>query len=79
MHKTTHTTRCSQLALTIGAGLLGMLAMADISWAKSNASTGSDKPNVISFDLVPNPATIDCLRTGYNEEPRARATVVHNG
>lgn len=68
--------RGAGLAQKIGAGMLGVLAMASVSFAKNTAPTGVDKPNEISFELVPNPATIDCLRANYNEEPRARATVV---
>jgi len=56
-------------APAIAGGLLSMLTLAGMTEAQ-------EKRNVISFDLVPNPATIDCLRANYNEEPRARATVV---
>ena len=44
--------------------------------AIANSAAAQDKPNVISFDLYPNPATVDCLRANYNEEPRAHATVI---
>ena len=41
-----------------------------------SVTEAQEKKNVISFDLVPNPATLECLRANYDEEPRARATVV---
>src|SRR5215831_20255379 len=56
-------------APAIAGGLLSMLTLAGMTEAQ-------EKRNVISFDLVPNPATLECLRANYNEEPRARATVV---
>ena len=56
-------------APAIAGGLLSMLTLAGMSEAQ-------EKQNVISFDLAPNPATVECLRANYNEEPRARATVV---
>lgn len=37
---------------------------------------GRDKEDEISFDLVPNPSFVDCLRANDNEEPRAHATVI---
>ena len=61
--------RANRMAPAIAGGLLGMLTLAGLTEAQ-------EKKNVISFDLVPNPATLECLRANYNEEPRARATVV---
>jgi len=58
-----------RLAPAAAGGLLGMLTLMGVTEAQ-------EKKNVISFDLVPNPATLECLRANYNEEPRARATVV---
>jgi hypothetical protein len=52
------------LALTLGASLLPVMASAQ------------DKKDEISFDLVPNPAFIDCLRNSSYEEPKAHATVI---
>lgn len=63
------TGRFKRVAPAIAGGLLSVLTVV-------GASEAQEKRNVISFDLVPNPATIDCLRANYNEEPRARATVV---
>jgi hypothetical protein len=66
----------SRAACKIGAALLGVLTIANMAVATAGVVNGSDKRNVISFDLVPNPKTLECLRANYNEEPRARATVV---
>lgn len=55
-------------AVAIAAGMLGVLATA-------GASAGG-KQDEISFDLVPNPQFVDCLRANYEEEPRAHATVI---
>lgn len=63
------TARVKRIASAIAGGLLSVLTLVGVS-------EGQEKRNVISFDLVPNPSTIDCLRANYNEEPRARATVV---
>ena len=52
------------LATTLGSALLPTTALAQ------------DKKDEISFDLVPNPAFIDCLRKSSHEEPRAHATVI---
>lgn len=76
MNTTAQNFRAGRLAQKLGAGMLGVLAMASISYAKSYSPTAPDKRNEISFELVPNPATVDCLRANYNEEPRARVTVV---
>jgi hypothetical protein len=65
-----------RVACKIGAALLGVLTIANMAVATAGVVNGSDKRNVISFDLVPNPKTLECLRANYNEEPRARATVV---
>ena len=37
---------------------------------------GKGKEDDISFDLVPNPSFVDCLRANYSEEPHAHATVI---
>jgi hypothetical protein len=39
-------------------------------------AAAQDKKDEISFDLVPNPQFVNCLRTSSYEEPRARATVI---
>jgi hypothetical protein len=40
------------------------------------AVSAQDKKDEISFDLVPNPKFVDCLRRSNYEEPTARATVI---
>jgi hypothetical protein len=40
------------------------------------AAAAQDKKDDITFDLIPNPAVIDCLRANAYEEPRAKATVI---
>jgi hypothetical protein len=52
----------------IAAGMLGLLA--------ATGASAAGKEDEISFDLVPNPSFVDCLRANYNEEPRAHATVI---
>jgi hypothetical protein len=66
MNTTRQNFRTAWLAQKLGAGMLGVLAMASISYAKSTAPTVGDKPNEISFELVQNPATLDCLRANYD-------------
>jgi len=66
----------SQRTAKIGPALLGILAAANMATAMAGVVNGNDKRNVLSFDLVPNPQTLECLRSNYNEEPRARATVI---
>jgi hypothetical protein len=39
-------------------------------------AAAQDKKDEITFDLVPNPKFVDCLRRSSYEEPRARATVI---
>lgn len=60
----------------IGAALLGALAVANLSAATAGIVNGNDKRNKVSFDLVLNPQTVECVRGNYNEEPRAHATVI---
>jgi hypothetical protein len=76
MTKTTEKFRSNQAARKIGPTLLGVLAAVNMASAMAGVVNGSAKRNEISFDLVPNPQTLECLRGNYNEEPRARATVV---
>src|SRR5262249_5321414 len=57
------------VARRIAGGMLAVLALGGVASAQS-------KKDEITFDLVPNPATIDCLRANSYEEPRAKATVV---
>jgi hypothetical protein len=53
----------------IAGGLLAVLAV-------SGVASAQQKKDEISFDLIPNPAVINCLRANSNEEPRAKATVI---
>jgi len=63
-------------ARKLGAAVLGVLAAVNMASAMAGIVNGNDKRNVISFNLAPNPKTLECLRGNYNEEPRARATIV---
>jgi hypothetical protein len=40
------------------------------------AASAQDKKDEISFDLVPNPKFVYCLRRNAYEEPQAHATVI---
>jgi hypothetical protein len=53
----------------IAGGLLAVLAL-------SGVASAQQKKDEITFDLIPNPAVIDCLRANSYEEPRAKATVI---
>ena len=53
----------------IAGGCLAALALSGIASAQ-------DKKDEITFDLIPNPAVIDCLRANSSEQPRAKATVI---
>jgi len=53
-------------------GLLAALAVL----AVSGITSAQDKKDEITFNLLPNPAVVDCLRADPFEEPRARATVI---
>jgi hypothetical protein len=58
-------------AAVAAVGMLGALS------AATAAAPPSDKKDEISFDLVPNPQFVDCLRANnYGERPRAHATVI---
>jgi hypothetical protein len=59
-------------AYSITRGLLAALAVL----AVSGIASAQDKKDEITFNLLPNPAVIDCLRANSYEEPRARATVI---
>jgi len=64
-------TRTQWKAAFAAAGMLG--ALATVSAAVPPVS---DKKDEISFDLIANPKTVDCLRANSYEQPRARATVI---
>jgi hypothetical protein len=49
-----------------------VLAVSGIAFAQEK----QEKKDEISFNLLPNPAVVDCLRANRYEEPRARATVI---
>jgi hypothetical protein len=57
---------------SITRGLLAALAVL----AVSGITSAQDKKDEITFNLLPNPAVVDCLRANPFEEPRARATVI---
>ena len=44
--------------------------------AASGIVSAQEKTDEITFNLLPNPAVVDCLRANPFEEPRARATVI---
>jgi hypothetical protein len=44
--------------------------------AASGIASAQDKTDEITFNLLPNPAVVDCLRANPFEEPRAKATVI---
>jgi hypothetical protein len=55
--------------------IAGGLLVATMALALSGVAT-AQKADEITFNLVPNPDTIGCLRANNTEEPRARATVI---
>ncbi|MEA3177142.1 MAG: hypothetical protein QOI59_665 [Gammaproteobacteria bacterium] len=76
MTTTTEKYGSNRSARKLGAAVLGVLAAVNMASAMAGIVNGNDKRNVISFNLAPNPKTLECLRGNYNEEPRARATIV---
>jgi hypothetical protein len=58
--------------------IAGLLAQATILGTLVLPATAlaQDKVDEISFNLIPNPKFVNCLRRSDNEEPKARATVV---
>lgn len=52
------------------------LATAIGSAALPTPASAQDKKNEITFDLVPNPQFVECLRNSSYEDPRAKATVI---
>ena len=67
-------TRCGNSFIN-GAMLLALSVTVGGSMFTSTA-LAQDKKDEISFDLVPNPQFVNCLRRSSYEEPRARATVI---
>jgi len=45
-------------------------------WPPPGIASAQDKKDEITFNLLPNPAVVDCLRANPFEEPRAHATVI---
>jgi len=76
MIRTTGTISGKRAAGKVGATLLGALAIANMAAATAGIVNGNDKRDRVSFDLVLNPQTVECVRGSYNEEPRAHATVI---
>ena len=61
----------NRVAQKLTRGFLATIAVATLS----GAAVAQNKVDEITFDLVPNPGVIDCLRANSTETPRARATV----
>jgi hypothetical protein len=62
----------SKAAKNIVRGLLAALAVVVFC----GTAFAQGKPDEITFNLVPNPRFVDCLRSNASEEPRAHATVI---
>jgi hypothetical protein len=60
---------------TTGAMFLAILTAIG-GFISPTAASAQDKKDEISFDLVPNPKFVYCLRRNGYEEPRAHATVI---
>jgi len=67
----TRKTWLGKAASKIGGGLLAATMVLALSGVAS-----AQKTDEITFNLVPNPDTVGCLRANSYEEPRARATVI---
>jgi hypothetical protein len=59
-------------AQNITRGLLAAIAVL----AASGFASAQETKDEITFNLLPNPAVVDCLRANSYEDPRARATVI---
>jgi hypothetical protein len=58
-------------------GVVGkIIASALTAVALIGVAAAQDKKDEITFNLIPNPAVIDCLRANSYEEPQAKATVI---
>ncbi len=55
---------------------VGRLLITAAALAAAGIASAQDKKDEISFNLVPNPQVVDCLRANSWEQPRARATVI---
>jgi hypothetical protein len=67
----TRKTWLQKAARKIAGGLLAATA----ALALSGIAT-AQKADTITFNLTPNPDTVECLRASHTEEPTARATVI---
>jgi hypothetical protein len=65
----------STMWTTFTQRLAGGLLAAVATLVLLGTANAQNKKDVITFDLVPNPAVIDCFRVNAHEEPRARVTV----
>jgi hypothetical protein len=57
-------------------GIIRAMVAAFAVLAASGIASAQNTRDEITFDLLPNPAVVDCLRANSYEEPRARATVI---
>ena len=57
-------------------GIMRSMLAAFAVLAVSGIASAQDTKDEISFNLLPNPAVVDCLRANPFEEPRAHATVL---
>jgi hypothetical protein len=57
-------------------GIIRAMVAAFAVLAASGIASAQNTKDEITFDLLPNPAVVDCLRANSYEEPRARATVI---
>jgi hypothetical protein len=64
----------SKTGRSIVAGLLAAFAV--VVFAPVASAQDKDKEDEITFNLVPNPKFVDCLRAGTQEEPQAHVTVI---
>jgi hypothetical protein len=62
-------------AHSITRGLLAAMVVLTVA-GTAFAQDKKEEKDEITFNLLPNPAVIDCLRANPYEEPRARATVI---
>jgi len=61
---------------SVGAIVASVITSLGAALAPIVPAAAQEKPTEISFDLEPNPQTLNCLRANFNEEPRAHATVI---
>jgi hypothetical protein len=77
MENAMRTSKFTQCCKYLESGTI-IFALASIMGAAVSpvAASAQNKKDEITFDLVPNPQFVDCLRKSSYEEPRARATVI---